>query len=286
MDSVENKVAVVTGGASGMGLAFAQRFGKAGARIAIADVEEPALNAAVAELEAAGVEAFGVVTDVADEASMEALASAVIDRFGTVNLLFNNAGVASTGPVIETTLTDWKWVTGVNLFGVVHGLHFFLPTMLEHGDAHIVNTASIAGHTSFANMSVYNVTKHSVVTLSETLLAELQQAESSVGVSVLCPGLVNTRILESDRNRPEVLSNPGMAPEPTAEQEQIRELARALFADAKSPEAVADLVYDAVLNNQFWIFTDDEYNQAVETRHKSIRDRINPQFVGGLIDEE
>lgn len=285
MDSVENKVAVITGGASGMGLAFAHRFGTAGARIAIADVEEPALEAAVADLKAAGVDAYGVVTDVSSEASMQALAESVSDHFGPVNLLFNNAGVAAGGPVAEVSLADWKWVTGVNLFGVVYGLHFFLPGMIEHGDAHIINTASIAGHTSFANLGIYNVTKHAVVTLSETMHAELQQAESSVGVSVLCPGLVNTRILESDRNRPEVLSQPGMVAERTEEEEEIREIGRAMFAAAKSPESVADLVFDAVRDNQFWIFTDTDYDEAIQARHQSIRDRVNPQVAGGLIDE-
>lgn len=284
METVEGKVAVITGAASGMGREFANRFGKAGAHIVAADVEAPALDAAVAEMKANGISVMGVETDVADAASMDALAEAVFAQHDNVNLLFNNAGVGGGGRLAQCTTEDWEWVLGVNLWGVAHGLRLFLPNMIEHGDAHIINTASVAGHTSFPGLGIYSATKHAVVTLSETLYAELAEDAPTVGVSVLCPGLVNTRILESDRNRPEVLSEPGMSVERTAEEEEIREVMLAVFEQALGPDKVADMVFDAVRNRQFYIFTDGDYEAAIKTRHNAIQNGTNPPAGDGLID--
>lgn len=269
-----------------MGRAFAERFGRAGAHIVAADVEGPALDAAVEAMRADGISVEGIVTDVADEASMDALAAAVFAEHPNVHLLFNNAGVGGGGRLSECTTADWEWVLGVNLWGVAHGLRLFLPNMIEHGDGHIINTASVAGHTSFPGLGIYNATKHAVVTLSETLHAELVEDAPTVGVSVLCPGIVNTRILESDRNRPEMLSAPGMTPERTEEEEQVREMVTAIFAQALAPEAVADMVFDAVRDNQFYIFTDGEYDEAIKTRHTAIQTRTNPAASAGLVDLE
>ena len=203
MDSFEEKVAVVTGAASGMGLAFARRFARAGARVVLADIEKPALDAAVAELTGAGHEAIGVVTDVMKLADVDALRDAALARFGRVNVLCNNAGVAGAlqpaGEWVDTK--TWDWVLQVNLWGVVYGVKAFLPHLLEHGDGHIVNTASLAGH--LPAWSPYNASKFAVVGLTEGLYAQLHTLGSTVGVSCLCPGFVNTNIADSTRNRPE-----------------------------------------------------------------------------------
>jgi len=286
MESVDGKVAVITGAASGMGRAFAQRFGEAGAIIVAVDVEEPALAAATKEMRASGITCSGHVVDVSSKDEMEAFAAVVFAQHDNVHLLFNNAGVGGGGRILDLIAEDWEWVLGVNLFGVAHGLRLFLPNMVEHGDAHIINTASVAGHTSFPGLGPYNASKHAVVTISETLFAELAEDAPGVGVSVLCPGLVNTKILESDRNRPETLSAPGVADEATEEEEEIRALMRAAFDAAKDPAEVAELVYDAVINRQFYIFTDQDYDAVIAARHTSIATRTNPGVSSGLIQDE
>ncbi|MCB0996747.1 MAG: SDR family NAD(P)-dependent oxidoreductase [Acidimicrobiales bacterium] len=286
MDSVEGKTAVITGGASGMGRAFANRFGRAGCRLVLADVEQPPLDAAVDELRSEGIEAVGVVTDVSSESDMDELAATALDTFGTVNLVFNNAGVGGGGPVAGLTTADWQWVLGVNVWGVIHGLRVFLPHLLEHGDGHIVNTGSVAGHTSYPGAAPYNASKHAVVTISETLYHELHELQSSVGVSVLCPGLVSTNILNSHRNRPEQLRSPLIPPEPTEAQVAGSQLVQELFAHAKKPEAVADLVFDAVRDRQFYIFTDHVYDEAIRVRHDDIQQRRNPTYRGSLVGED
>lgn len=283
MDSVDGRVAVVTGAASGMGLAFAKRFGRAGATIVAVDIEEPVLNAAVEEMRAEGITVTGHVVDVSNAAAMEAFAANVFADHEHVHLLFNNAGVGGGGRIKDLTAQDWEWVLGVNLYGVAHGLRLFLPDMVEHGDAHVINTASVAGHTSFAGLGAYNASKHAVVTISETLHAELAEDAPSVGVSVLCPGIVNTQILQSERNRPEVMTAPGMAKERTEEELAIREMLEAHFAQALAPEAVADLVFDAVRDRQFYIFTDNEYDDAIARRHAAIANRQSPLPGQGLV---
>ena len=203
MRDLEGKVAVVTGGASGIGRAMAAQFAADGMQVVIADVEAAALEATSGEL---GV--VGVQTDVGDAASVQALADHVCDRFGTVHVLCNNAGVGGGGQIADLTLADWKWVLDVNLWGVIHGLHSFLPRILANPDGgHVVNTASMAGLFASAGMGPYNATKFAVVAISETLSKELQAAGSSVGVSVLCPGFVRTNIFDSQRNRPDALRN-------------------------------------------------------------------------------
>ena len=207
MESFQGKVAVITGAASGIGRALAQRCVQEGMKVVLADIEE-------------GATVLGVRTDVAQAAEVAALAQRTLESFGAVHLLFNNAGVAAGGPLWEMSLQDWEWVLGVNLWGVVHGIRTFVPLLLQQGsEAHIVNTASIAGLVSTPGLGVYNVTKHSVVTLSETLYQELQQTGAPVHVSVLCPGWVNTRIHQAERNRPPALRNQatGGAANPSAD---------------------------------------------------------------------
>jgi NAD(P)-dependent dehydrogenase (short-subunit alcohol dehydrogenase family) len=255
---LSGKVAVVTGGASGIGRAMAARFAADGMQVVIADVQPDALAATADEL---GV--HGVQVDVADADSVQALADQVIARFGAVNLLCNNAGVGGGGRIADQTLKDWKWVIDVNLWGVIHGLHAFMPHLLAApGGGHIVNTASMAGVSAWPGIGPYNATKYAVVGISETLAIEL--ADTSVGVSVLCPGVVNTNIFTSQRNRPEHLRNE----RPKAAARQFNaQLAQQLGIDAS---IVADQVAQAVRDDQFWIFTHPELLDAVEARREAM----------------
>ncbi len=190
MDTIEDKVAVVTGAASGIGRALAGRFATEGAKVVLADVEVEALEKAAAEIEGTGAEVLAVPTDVSDGQAVEALRDAAVERFGAVHVVCNNAGVASGGTLWTATDEDWGWVLGVNLMGVVHGVQAFTPLMIEQGEGHIVNTASIAGMLAPPFMGIYNATKHAVVALSESLHGELALFAPGVGVSVLCPGWV------------------------------------------------------------------------------------------------
>jgi NAD(P)-dependent dehydrogenase (short-subunit alcohol dehydrogenase family) len=277
VDSFEGKVAVVTGAASGMGLAFARRFATAGAKVVLADVEKPRLDAAVAQLTAEGREAIGVVTDVMKLESIEALRDAALERFGRVNVVCNNAGVGGAAqPAGEwVDVKMWDWVMQVNLWGVVYGVKTFLPHMLEHGDGHIVNTASMAGH--LPGWSPYMASKFAVVGITEGLYAQLRTLNSTVGVSCLCPGWVNTNIHDSERNRPEwaapALDDAPPAPESEAARAAIADLLRG----GKDPAAVADLVHDAILTDRFWIFTTSDWDDLLRTRHRNIENATNPK---------
>jgi len=258
MDTVAGKVAVVTGGASGIGKAMAKRFAAAGMEVVIADVEADALRATADEL---GV--VGVPTDVADADSVAALATSVVERFGTAHVLCNNAGVGGGGVIAGATLKDWKWVIDVNLWGVVHGLHSFLPMLLANDDGgHVVNTASMAGLSSWPGIGPYNATKYAVVAISETLEAELR--DSQVGVSVLCPGVVNTNIFTSQRNRPAELRNERKNVAARSVNQTIRTW------QVLDPSEVAEQVLDAVLAGRFWILTHPELLGAVDERHQRL----------------
>lgn len=287
MQELEGRTAVVTGAASGMGLAFAEAFLRQGMQVVAADVEAPALARAEEQLAAVrGPEAvLAVRTDVSDPASVNALRDAALARFGRVNVVCNNAGVGGVrNPIGRLDLSDWQWVLGVNLWGVIHGCEAFVPHLLEHGDGHIVNTASIAGHVSLPFMGPYNVSKHGVVTLSETLLHELGHAGSTVGVSVLCPGFVATNLIDADRNRPENLVRPLDEPDDAAARERERAAGRELLGQKKPPAEVAQLVVDAVKANQFWIFTDGQFAPVVAERHRSIESVSNPPQARTLVD--
>ncbi len=202
MRSLRRKVAVITGGASGIGRAIAGRFAAEGMRLALADVEEPALARTVEELAAAGAEVIGVRTDVSQLDDVRALADTTLSQFGAVHVVCNNAGVAG-GSVIDSPIEVWQWVLGVNLWGVIHGCTVFLPILLEQDEGHVVNTASMAGLGGAAGLGVYCTSKFAVVGLSESLHHDLVGRGSHVGVSVLCPGFVRTRIFESERNMPD-----------------------------------------------------------------------------------
>lgn len=287
MDELVGKTAVITGAASGMGLSFARRLAAAGMNVVLSDVEEPALDAAVVEVGAVaaerGNEAIGVLTDVSDETAVASLADQAISRFERVNVVCNNAGVAGSGLVYgpgKISTADWKWVLDVNLWGVIHGHQAFLPHLLEHGDGHIVNTASMAGH--FPGHSAYSASKWAVVGISEGLFNQLKAIGSTVGVSCLCPGWINTKIGESDRNRPEWAA-PDALNEPSAEAEERYALIREELAAGKNPDDVADLVHDAVLDGSFWIFTHEEMVASLKERFDAVLESRNPNWRSGLL---
>jgi NAD(P)-dependent dehydrogenase (short-subunit alcohol dehydrogenase family) len=258
MRELEARVAVVTGGASGIGRALAERFVADRMRVVLADVEEVPLAAAVAELEAGGASAVGVVADVASAADVEAIRDRALDAFGAVHVVCNNAGVGGGG-IIDAPLELWEWTIGVNLMGVVHGVHTFLPLLLEQDEGHIVNTASLAGLGGVAGLGVYCTTKFAVVGLSESLHHDLVARGSQVGVSVLCPGFVQTRIAESGRNAPASIAAWAESPDAQA----TMEFASALTAAGIAPTTVADAVVDAILGGAFYIVPHE--HAAVET---------------------
>ena len=282
MEDLEGKVAVVTGGASGIGRAVATELAGAGMHIVIADIQQDALDATVAGLAEAGHRAIGVRTDVSDGASVEALAEAAVAEFGAVHLVHNNAGVGVGGPILTHTERDWQWVLGVNLWGVIHGIRVFVPLMLEQGGpAHVVNTASMAGLISVPYLGAYNVSKHGVVTLSETLHRDLRLAGADIGVSVLCPGLVMTNIFESQRNRPEELSDDGgtgglSALLDGAGDSGAAEDALGSFGQILSPDDVGAAVVDAVRRDRFYILTHPESAELVRTRSDDILEARHP----------
>ena len=275
MKDLAGKTAVITGAASGMGRAFAERFADAGMNIVLADVEVPRLDEATESVKSRGVDVIAVPTDVSDADAVDRLRDAALARFGRVNLVCNNAGVAGFMSGGGVDLNDWRWVIGVNLWGVIHGHRSFLPHLLEHGDGHIVNTASMAGH--FPGHSAYSASKWAVVAITEGLHQQLRAEGSTVGVSCLCPGWVATNIGSADRNRPE-----WAAPRPLDEQPEdpraalIREFVLDQLKSGMPPANVADLVHDAVVNERFWIFTDMEMVRGLEPRYQTILAGENP----------
>ena len=263
-------VAVVTGAGSGIGAALAAAFGAAGGRVVLADVEVGALERVGVALAADGVDVLIVPTDVSDLAAVERLAQATVERFGRVDVLCNNAGVSTFNLLADQTMADWRWVLGVNLWGVVHGVQTFVPIMREQGTpAHIVNTSSIAGLWSgIAFIGPYAVSKVGVVSLSETLNAELRAAESPIGVSVLCPSSVATNVMEAERNRPASFGTE----QRTVVAESVRLMIRDGFAgpDGKTPAEVAAITLDAIRDDRFWIITHASARATLEARFASI----------------
>lgn len=275
MDNLEGKVAVVTGGASGIGLAMARAFLGEGMDVAIGDIEAGALEAAVDELEAAageGRQVLGVPCDVSEKASVDELHDRTRAELGGAHVVCNNAGVATGGPLWLTTEADWEWILGVNLMGVVHGIQAFVPGFLEQGEGHVVNTASMAGLTAPGFAGPYNATKHAVVAISETLYQELALvSEGAVGVSVLCPGWVRTNIHRSDRNRPADL--------PAGDAAFGREGLKDVIESGLDPAEVARMVVDGIGEDRFYLLTHPDWAPVVSLRAERLVAGENP-FVG------
>tara|TARA_B110000014_G_C20109636_1_gene584290 strand:- start:1324 stop:2193 length:870 start_codon:yes stop_codon:yes gene_type:complete len=275
MRDVTGKVAFITGGASGMGLAMARSFAAAGMKVAIADVEQDALDRVKAEFDASNAEVITLQVDVTDRAAMEAAADATEAAFDKVHVLVNNAGVAVGGSLDQMSYEDWDWVMGVNLDGVVNGLQAFVQRIKAHGEGgHVVNTASLAGHFAIPGLGVYTATKYAVVGISETLRADLKQHD--IGVSVLCPGVVNTNIFDSGRNRPSHLQGETdtakmVLSEDVAEPEREQRMAE-MMARALDPAVVGDMVLHSIQEDEFYIFSHPEVEPMVSGRAAEVTD--------------
>jgi NAD(P)-dependent dehydrogenase (short-subunit alcohol dehydrogenase family) len=277
MKEFKDKVAVITGAASGIGRGLADHCAQEGMQIVLADIEEKALFKAAEEMKAGGARVLAVPTDVSNIADVQSLAQKTLETFGAVHLLFNNAGVGAGTSVWESTQADWEWVMGVNLWSVIYGVRMFVPIMLNQDTpCHIVNTASDAGVTSGPGLGIYKVTKHGVVTLSETLYHELSLQGSKVKVSVLCPGFVNTQIMDSDRNRPVELQN--TSAQGTLDATLIQMMRQAVQAGL-SPQEVADRVFEAIRQEEFYILTHPETKERVQIRMEDILQDRNPTWL-------
>jgi NAD(P)-dependent dehydrogenase (short-subunit alcohol dehydrogenase family) len=266
VESLRDRVAVVTGGGSGIGRALVDVFAREGARVVVVDVDEASATEAAEAVRKRGGTALAVRTDVADRGQVQALADRAFTELGAVDVLCNNAGVALWGPLESATHRDWQWVLGVNLWGVIHGIEAFVPRMIAGGRrGHVVNTASMAGLVATRGLGVYNTSKYAVVGLSETLAKDL--APHGIGVSVLCPLGVATRIRASDRHRPAHLRN-----------EAARAAAPVTLDGATlAPEAVAEMVLSAVLENRLYVITHPESLEPIRRRFQRIERAILEQ---------
>ena len=277
MKEFSGKVAVVTGAASGIGRALAEACAREGMKVVLADVDEAPLTETERELRGAGADVLAVRTDVSKAEDVEALARGTLEAFGAAHLLFNNAGVGAGTTVWESTLRDWQWALGVNLWGVIHGVRTFVPLMLEQGDeCHVVNTSSMAGLVSGPALGVYKVAKHGVVSLSETLYHELAIIKSKIGVSVLCPGGVKTRVMDSGRNRPAELQNDSARESTHPAVVQAEAMLHRLVADGLPPSRVAEAVFDAIREGRFYVLTHADWKPLVRKRMNDILLGRNP----------
>lgn len=279
IDNFAGKTAVLTGAGSGFGLECARIGARLGMNLVLVDIQQDALDAATAEMQAAGVQVLARKVDVSNAAQMEQLAADVQQRFGAPHLVFNNAGVGAGGLVWENSVKDWEWVLGVNLWGVVHGVRLFTPMMLAAAKAdpawrgHIVNTASMAGLVDAPNMGIYNVSKHAVVSLSETLYQDLSLVTDQIKASVLCPFFVPTGIAQSHRNRPGDMP----ADKPTKSQLIGQAMSDKAVGSGKVTAAeVAQKVFDAAAQGQFYIYSHPKAIASVQTRMEDIMLGRNP----------
>lgn len=277
MRELTGRTAVITGGASGIGLAMARAFGERGMRLVLADVQADALERATEGLRANGVEAIGVTTDVTDYDSVQSLAAASNEHFGAVHVLVNNAGVSITGPIWELTLDDWRWVHDVNVWGVIHGIKAFVPALIAHGEpAHVINTASLAAFSGTGDHSPYCSSKAAVLSISQSLYSELRAWDTRVGVSVVCPGMVDTRIHESWRNRPE-----GDVPWSDREWNDERHQAGsdAFQGSGVPPEEIARLTLEALTEDRFYVFNGPSWPDYLRRQAEVLAVAANPPVV-------
>ena len=274
MELASGKVAVVTGAAGGIGLALAERFAAAGMHVVLADVDDAGLAAAAAKIGVTGVETLIVRTDVSSADSVDALAAATFDRFGAAHVVCNNAGVTSQADPWFGPLSAWEWVLGVNLWGVVHGVRAFLPRLVAQGGGHIVNTASIAGLLPGFGPS-YDASKHAVVAITDDLYRSMTTAGLPIGVSVLCPGWVRTRILDAERNWPGAY---GDRPDAAFGSDIVRRHVGRAIDEGITPAAVADRVAEAIGENRFWVFPQPEFVDLAVRRWHGIAEGHNPEL--------
>tara|TARA_B100001142_G_scaffold238510_2_gene237207 strand:- start:1094 stop:1927 length:834 start_codon:yes stop_codon:yes gene_type:complete len=275
MEKLADKTAVVTGAASGMGLAMARRFAREEMNVVLSDIDESKLEAAVSEIRADGGNVQGVVTDVSLESDNIQLLDASIDVFGTVDVVCLNAGVqGSIGRSWALSAEDYKWTMGILLDGVIHGVRTFVPHLVAKDAGHVVITASIAGHISSPFGAPYNIAKHGVATLAETLFHELKVEKSNVGVTCLCPGFVNTNIVRATAARES--GSVGSAIDDRGD--QMLDLTLRALSGGLDPEVVGQQVLDAIYSNQFWLFTDQDWDEAIATRADQITRRSPPRF--------
>ena len=281
MKDFKGKVAVVTGAASGMGLAFSHKFAEEGMNVVLADIESEPLAMAEAALKEKGGEVLAVRTDVMTEDDVNRLADAAFSRFGNVHIVCNNAGVAASAATLrsrpwESSITDWKWTFGVNFMGVLYGIRAFVPRMLENGEeGHIVNTASMAGLLTGANP--YNISKHSVVCLTEGIYKEFKGMGAKLSASVLCPGLINTAILDSERNRPAEFGPPTDVSSLRPEVQEFSATFEAALKAGYEPEEVARQVFEAIRDDKFYIFpAQPSVLESVKLRMEDIIEQRNP----------
>ena len=279
MQEFRDKTAVITGAASGIGLALARRGAREGMNLVLADIELDKLREAAATL---GVDAARLSlqrTDVSSDEEVGALAQAAFSRYGKVHLLCSNAGVGLTRVTWEHSREDWEWILGVNLWSVIHGVRHFLPRMLEQDDGgHLLHTASAAGLTSTPGLGAYNVSKHGVVTLSETLYGELLANQAKVGVSLLCPAFVSTGFMASERNRQQRF---GTAHEAGAASRAYEErMGQAIKSGRLSADDMADAAFSAVAEKRFYVIPHRKINNAIRLRMEDILEQRNPTQLG------
>jgi len=281
LKNFKDRVAVITGGAGGFGREFANIGAQLGMKLVLADVEQKALDTAAEELRAGGAQVLAMRVDVAKAEAVDALAAATLKQFGVPSLVFNNAGVGAGGLIWEHTVRDWEWLLGVNLWGVVHGVRAFTPMMLKAAqsdpsyEGHVVNTASMAGLLTAPNMGVYNVTKHAVVALTETMYQDLKLVTDQVSCSVLCPYFVPTGIHRSERNRPADLSDAGA--KPTQSQMIAQAMSDKAVTSGKVTAAqVAQKVFEAIAASEFYIYSHPQALGNVQSRMEAIINQKNP----------
>ena len=284
MEQFAGKTAVVTGAGSGMGKAFALRWGSEGMNVVIGDIQPDALDATVAELSAAGVPVLGLRTDVSKLEDIGALADAAEQRFGPIHLVNNNAGVEGylDGPIWAATSKDWEWTVSVNFWSVVYGVRTFVPRMLAHGEpAHVVNTCSMTSVVTATNM--YGITKHATLALTEVLAADLKAAGANIGVTGLCPGIIATNLFHGSRNRPSALTNEsGMSASGAA----LRDQMHATLSKGMPPSEVADKLVTAVREDALYLLTDHEWDSRVVARHEAIMAGAVGPAATGILDAE
>lgn len=281
MKEFKDKVAVITGAAGGIGRGFAEKCIQEGMKVVLADIETPSLEQTERELKAGGGDVIAVRTDVSREEDIERLAGKTEETYGAVHLLFNNAGVEVRGTVWEQTTADWQWIMGVNLWGVIHGIRVFVPRMIkQQTDCHIVNTASTAGLISGPTLGSYRVTKAGVIALSETLYHELKMQNARIGVSVLYPAFVRSRLIEAERNRPAEFKDPKKAPNLAPYEKEMIQFFQEKNRTAMDPGEFADLVFKGIREDLFYIQTHPEMNPGIQSRMEDILQTRNPTGPG------